>query len=151
MSSLILWSSAAMVLAIQHDWSLSKMTNSCIITASKYMVNWNTSLSVREITKSSSTFAATNLSSNMIWFHQLQDTVEMKSNHTVINYNHNNIAIRYIIVCKVKFLLPNLVAFISQKNKKTFGFATIICWPTACERWYSCVWCEYRYMFVVWI
>ena len=51
-------------------------------------------LSVREITKSSSTFSATNISSNMIWFVQLHDKIKMKSNHTGINYNHNNIAIR---------------------------------------------------------
>ena len=34
------------------------------------------------------------ISSNMIWFLQLHDTIKMKSNHTGINYNHNNIAIR---------------------------------------------------------
>ena len=49
---------------------------------------------VREITKSSSTFSAINISSNMMWFFQLHDTIKMKSNHTGINYNHNNIAIR---------------------------------------------------------
>ena len=53
-----------------------------------------TILSVREITKSSSTFSATNISSNMIWFLQLHDTITMKSNHTGINYNQNNIAKR---------------------------------------------------------
>ena len=52
------------------------------------------SLAVREITKSSSTFSATNVSSNMIWFFQLHDSIKMKSNHTGINYNHNDIAIR---------------------------------------------------------
>ena len=49
---------------------------------------------VREITKSSSTFSATNISSNMICFFQLHDTIKMKSNHTGINYRHNGIAIR---------------------------------------------------------
>ena len=49
---------------------------------------------VREITKSSSTFSATNISNNMIWFFQMHDTIKLKSNHTEINYNHNNIAIR---------------------------------------------------------
>ena len=48
---------------------------------------------VREIAKSSSTFSATNISCN-IWFRQLHDTIKMKSNHTGINYNHNDIAIR---------------------------------------------------------
>ena len=52
------------------------------------------SLAVREITKSSSTFSATNISNKMIWFLQLHDTIKMKSNHTGINYNHNNIATR---------------------------------------------------------
>ena len=51
-------------------------------------------LAVREITKSSSTFSATNISSNMTWFFQLHGTIKMKSNHTGINYNHKNIAIR---------------------------------------------------------
>ena len=31
-----------------------------------------------------------------------------------------------MIVCKIKFLLPYLVEFISQKEEKTFGFSTII-------------------------
>ena len=37
-------------------------------------------LSVREITKSSSTFSATNISSNIVWLIQLLDTIQMKSN-----------------------------------------------------------------------
>ena len=42
--------------------------------------NWNRlHLSVREITKSSSTFSATNISSNIVWFLQLHDTIQMKS------------------------------------------------------------------------
>ena len=51
-------------------------------------------LAVRGITKSSSTFSATNISSNMIWFLQLHDTIKMKSNHTGSIYNHNDKAIR---------------------------------------------------------
>ena len=39
-------------------------------------------LSVREITKSSSTFSATNISSNIVWLLQLHDTIRMKSNYT---------------------------------------------------------------------
>ena len=39
-------------------------------------------LKVREITKSSSTFSATNISSNMVWLLQLHDTIQMKSNCT---------------------------------------------------------------------
>ena len=36
-------------------------------------------LAVREITKSSSTFSATNISSNIVGFLQLHDTIQMKS------------------------------------------------------------------------
>ena len=35
--------------------------------------------SVREITKSSSTFSATNISSNIVWLLQLHDTIKMES------------------------------------------------------------------------
>ena len=38
--------------------------------------------SVREITKSNSTFSATNISSNLVWLFQLHDTIQMKSNYT---------------------------------------------------------------------
>ena len=65
------------------------------------LLNWHWAIAwltiasaVREITKSSSTFSATKICSNIIWFLQLHDTIKMKSNHTWINYNHNNIAIR---------------------------------------------------------
>ena len=37
-------------------------------------------LSVREITKSSNTFSATNISSNIVWLLQLHDTIQMKFN-----------------------------------------------------------------------
>ena len=80
---------------------------------------------VREITKCSSTFSATNISSNIIQLLQLHDTIRMKSNYTWINYNHDDIAIRshimiYNFVWNL-FLVPNLVAFISQKEKNV-GF-----------------------------
>ena len=39
----------------------------------------STPLSVREITKSSSTFSATNISSNTLWLLQLHDTIQTKS------------------------------------------------------------------------
>ena len=51
-------------------------------------------LAVREITKSSSTFSATNVSNNVVWFLQLHDIIQMKSNYTWITWNHDNIAIR---------------------------------------------------------
>ena len=53
-----------------------------------------TILTVREITKSRSIFPATNISSYIIWLLQLHDKIQMKSNYTWINYNHDNIAIR---------------------------------------------------------
>ena len=56
-------------------------------------------LSVREITKSSSTFFATNISSNTVWLLQLHNTIQQ---------NH--------------ILVPNLVAFISQNEKNVYFF-----------------------------
>ena len=44
------------------------------------------------------TISATNISSNIVWFLQLHDTIQMKSNYTWINYNHDNIAIRIHIM-----------------------------------------------------
>ena len=60
-------------------------------------------LSVREITKSSSTFSATNTSSNIVW------------SISTAWYNPNEIKWNLI-------LLPNLVAFISQKEKNVCFF-----------------------------
>ena len=51
-------------------------------------------LSVREITKSISTFSATNYSSNIVWLFQLHDTIRMKLNYIWITYDHDNITIR---------------------------------------------------------
>ena len=57
-------------------------------------------LAVREITKSSSTFSATNISSNIVWLLWLHDIIQMKSNYTLINYNPDNITIRrHILTC----------------------------------------------------
>ena len=60
-------------------------------------------LSVREITKSSSTFSATNISSNIVW----------------------SISTAWYIPNEIKWnsiLVPNLVAFISQKEKNVWFF-----------------------------
>ena len=51
------------------------------------------SWTVREITKSSSTFSATNISSSIVCLFKRHDTIQMKSNYTWIYYNHDNIAI----------------------------------------------------------
>ena len=66
----------------------------CQSTAGINGLSW----AVREIIKSSSTFSATNICSNIVWFIQLHETIQMKSNHTWINYNHDNIAISSHIV-----------------------------------------------------
>ena len=72
--------------------------------------------------KSSSTFSATNIISYIRWLFQLHDTIQFKSNYTRINYNHDNMDIRiYIMIYDSVyniFLVPNLVAYISQKEKK---------------------------------
>ena len=62
-------------------------------------------LTVREITKSSGTFSATYISSNIIWLLQLYDRIQLKPNYTWINWNHDNIAIRshIMIHTSVKF------------------------------------------------
>ena len=87
--------------------------------------------SVREITKSSSTFSATNISSNMLWLLQLHDTIQMKSNYIWIDYNHNTIAIRnHIMIYNFVWNLIFGTKFSSiyfEKEKKAFSFSTIIC------------------------
>ena len=55
---------------------------------------------VREITKSSSTFSATNINSNIVWLLQLHDTIQMES----------------------IFCYQIHVAFISQKEKNVWFF-----------------------------
>ena len=73
---------------------------------------WNNTsqLSVREITESSSTLSATNISSNIIW------------SISTAWYNPNEIEWNLILV-------PNLVAFISQKEKNVwfFGYHSLTC------------------------
>ena len=56
-------------------------------------------LSVREITKSSSTFSAASISSNIVWLLQLHDTIQRN-----------------------QILVPNLVAFLSQNEKNVWFF-----------------------------
>ena len=71
-------------ISIQGPYCLVTMVSVCSVNSA-----------VREITKSSSTLYATNISSNMICFIQLHDTIKMKSsNHTGINYSYNDIVIK---------------------------------------------------------
>ena len=81
-------------------------------------------------------FSATNISNNVMLLLQLHDTIQMKSksNYTWINYNHENVVIRsHIILCNCVqnlFLLPNSVAFISQKEKRLvfqLSFINLLC------------------------
>ena len=101
-------------------------------SAYKTQVN-NSFSSVREITKSSSTFSATNISSNITWLFQLHDKIQMKSNYTWINYDHDNVSIKSHMMIynsvQNKILLPNLVAFISQKETNVwfFDYHLLIC------------------------
>ena len=48
-------------------------------TATSGKMNYIGYLPVREITKSSSTFSATNISSNIVWLLQLHDTIQIES------------------------------------------------------------------------
>ena len=71
-------------------------------------------------------FSATNISSNKKWLFQLLDANQMKSKYTWTNYNRDNIALRsrtmiYNFLWKL-FLVPNLVALISQKGEKCLFF-----------------------------
>ena len=50
------------------------------ITLHSHIMGTSDTLPVREITKSSSTFSATNISSNMIWFFQMHDTIKSYRN-----------------------------------------------------------------------
>ena len=86
------------------------------------------SLAVREITKSSSTFSANNISSNIVWLLQLHDTTQMKPNYAWINYKHDNIAIRshmmiYYFVWNLIFV-PKFSGIYLAKGE---NFFTIIC------------------------
>ena len=85
------------------DWENILLISSAIIKSQI----WFISLSVREITNSSSTFSATNISNNMIWLLQLHDTIQMTSNYTWLNYTHNDIAIRRHI--RIYNSVPNLI------------------------------------------
>ena len=62
----------------------------------------------------------------MIWLFQPHDTIQMKSNYTWTNYNQDNIAISSHIMIYYcgwnSILVPNLVAFISQKEKNVCFF-----------------------------
>ena len=78
-------------------------------------------ISVREITKSSSTFSATNIISNIVWLLQLHDTIQTKS-----------------------ILVPNLVAFFSQNETNVwfFDYHLLTCSGTHMFD------AKYRYVFV---
>ena len=87
-------------------------------------------LSVREITKSSSTFSATNMSSNIVW------------SISTARYNPNEIKWNLILV-------PNLVAFISQKEKNVWFFLLSFVNPQRAKDGTHMFDAKYWYVFVV--
>ena len=51
-----------------------------------------------------------------IWYDFFKSMIQSKWNKSYMNQ------LWYIIVCKIQFLLPNLIAFISQKEKNVWSF-----------------------------
>ena len=96
--------------------------------------------SVREITKVSNTFSATNINSNIEWLFQLHDIIQMKSNYTWINYNHDSIATRsHIMIYNCAWNLIFGINFscisLTKGEKRLFLLTCIV-------RRYSYVWCK---------
>ena len=71
-----------------NQWRRKRSRHTLCMRNQQFYVSGKRGLSVREITKSSDTFSATNINSNIVWLFQLHDTIQMKSNYTWINYNH---------------------------------------------------------------
>ena len=90
--------------------SLNKAWNATSIQNTDQRMQTLGGLAVREITKISSTFSATNTSSNIVW------------SISTAWYNPNEIEWNSILV-------PNLVAFISQKEKNVcfFDYHSLTC------------------------
>ena len=105
---------------------------------------------VREINKSSSTFFSTNISSNIVWLLQLHDTIQMKSNFTLINYSHDNIAKRsHIMIYNFVWNLVFATKFSSihlAKGEKQ-SFVNLQRAKDGTHMFDA----KYRYVFVVWI
>ena len=86
---------------------------------------YRSTLAVREITKSSSTFSATNINSNIKWLLQPYDTIRMKSDYRRINYYHDNIARRsHIMICNSvsKYFGTKFSSIYLAKGEKWLGF-----------------------------
>ena len=97
----------------------------CIVAQQSSVITWSTYISVRDITKSNSTFSATNISSYIISILKLHDIIQIKSNYTWINYNHENIAMRSHII--INESLWNLVfaakfsnIYLAKREKRLF-------------------------------
>ena len=69
-----------------------------------------TALTVREITKSTSTFSATNISSNIVWLLQLHDTIQTKS--------HFGTEFRSIYLAKWEKRLVFRLSFVNLQRTK---------------------------------
>ena len=120
------------------------------------LLKWNylifTNLSVREITKSSSTFSATNIGSNKVWFHQLHDTIQMKSNYIWINYSHDNLAIRshimiYNFVLNLFFVTKFSSIYLARGEKRLVFRLSSVNLQRAKDGTHMCD-AKYRYVFV---
>ena len=113
-----------------------------------------TSLSaVMEITKSSSTFSATNISSNIVWLLQLHDTIQMKLRYTRINYNHDNIAIRshimiYNNVWNLIFVTKFSTIYLAKGEKRLVFRLSFVNLQRAKDGKHI-FYAKYRYVFVV--
>ena len=107
---------------------------------------------VREITKSSSTFPATNISSNMVWLRQLYDTIQMISNYTWINYNHDKITLRshriYYCVRSLIFDAKFSSIYLAKGEKCLFFRLSFVNLRRAKDGTHM-FHAKYRYMFVV--
>ena len=89
----------------------------------------------------------------MIWFFQLHDTIKMKSNHTGINNNHNNIAIRsYIVIYDIVYNLIFATKFSSiylAKGQKRLVFQLSFVNLQRAKDETHMFDAKYRYLFVV--
>ena len=81
----IIWTNALILLTGQTSMKFESIFThfhsrnpiwKCLKNRAFYFVS---ALTVREITKSSSTFSATNISSNIVWLLQLHDTIQMEA------------------------------------------------------------------------
>ena len=109
------------VVGIDSHWTINHFRPTVIVVlVSRKSTPIAPNSTVREITKSSSTFSATDISSNMILLLQLHVTIQMKSNYTKINCNHDNIAIRSHIMINDSMLNFWYQIYLTKGEKRLF-------------------------------